>query len=256
MPQKPLSHSQKHLVKPIVIIELRMERHPELISVPNSHYVAANPGEHLNLLAHLGNKRRSNERHGHVFLPRKGGVRMKTPQLPAIGVASNRYGHRGESASPAIRCTFNPIGKQNEPRTGSEHRHAAFDAFAKRPAHPQFMQQLDLYRALSPRQDQAVERLFEIGCLPQFDARATQLRETAFVFDECPLHGKNADCLPIPRQRFAACMRYPHHGILFPALGHQQIDLLLVDAHHSRAEIFRQRCDHLGIAVVRDGLHD
>lgn len=111
MPQKPLSHSQKHLVNPIVIIELRMERHPELISVPNSHYVAANPGEHLNLLAHLGNKRRSNERHGHVFLPRKGGVRMKTPQLPAIGVASNRYGHHGEPASPAIRCTFNPIGK-------------------------------------------------------------------------------------------------------------------------------------------------
>ena len=80
---------------------------------------------------------------------------MKASQLPAVRIALDRYGQRGESARFPRRAHF--LSEQDKARTRSHDRHTTLDVLTQRVEHTEFTQKLRLYGRLTARQHEPIE---------------------------------------------------------------------------------------------------
>ena len=84
-----------------------------------------------------------------------------------------------------------PLGEQDEPGAGREHRHALLDAAVQRLEHAELGEELALRGRLAPGEHETVEGLLEVGGLPQLDALLAKAGKGMLMLDEGALDGED-----------------------------------------------------------------
>ena len=186
-----------------------MEGYADLVFSPHGDDALVDRGERGCTLVDFGDVGRADKRHGNVALDaRKRCFRVEAAQLTPVGVSPHGYGQRAESARRDVssdhfrrrvargrNALFDGLREQDEPRAGAHDGHAVRNAAVQLVDHAELAQELCLHRALAARQHKRVERLADVGPLPQLHAFASQLRKRTFVFDKRPLNSQDGNYL-------------------------------------------------------------
>ena len=105
---------------------------------------------------------------------------METAELAAVGVALDRNIHSREARNTAVHL----LCEQDKTRAGAENGHSLQNTLAERVIQRKVVQQAAHDRALAAGDDEAVERLFEVARLTDFEMRLPKAVEHGGVLGE------------------------------------------------------------------------
>ena len=163
-----------------VFVEFGVECGDELIVLPRRNDLAADNGERLRAARHRLDVGRADEGHRQRAESLEAVVREEAAELAAVGIALDRDVHGREARNTAADL----LCEQDESGAGAENRHSFRDARAEHIEQVEVVQQAAHDRALAARNDQTVERLFEVACLTDFEMRLAQTVEHGGVLRE------------------------------------------------------------------------
>ena len=157
-----------------------MERGDELIVLPRRNDLAADNGERLRASRHRLDVGGADEGHRQRAESLEAVVREEAAELAAVGVALDRNIHGREARNTAVHL----LCEQDKTRTGAENGHSLQNTLAERVIQRKVVQQAAHDRALAAGDDEAVERLFEVACLTDFEMRLSKTVEHGGVLGE------------------------------------------------------------------------
>ena len=163
-----------------VFVEFGVECGDELIVLPRRNDLAVDNGERLRAARHRLDVGRADEGHRQRAESLEAVVREEAAELAAVGIALDRDVHGREARNTAVDL----LCEQDESGAGAKDRHSFRDARAERIEQVEVVQQAAHDRALAAGDDEAVERLFEVACLPDLKMRLAQTVEHGGVLRE------------------------------------------------------------------------
>lgn len=126
----------------------------ELISLTSCNYLVINAGEYLCIPPHTVDIWCTNKRHWNPTNTDKVTFRVKTSQLPAVGVSDHFDIHRSQIFPVIIT---NAVSQKYQTGAGSENRQSSTDFFPNGIEQSKFAHQLALYSAFSSRNHKPVK---------------------------------------------------------------------------------------------------